>query len=1154
MSPTIVFMYAGQGSQYYQMGKSLYEEQPVFQSWMKRMDQIVQSLIGTSVLDELYNPLHTVSQPFQRTLHTHIAIFMVEVALTQVLLEHGIVPQVVIGASLGEFAASVTAGVWDVEEGLHAVVEQARLLEAYCEEGSMLAVLHHQSIYRSNPVIYNNCDLASVNHDEHFIVSGPAAKMVLVEQALKSRGVNGLRLPVTQGFHSTAIDPAAGVYKAFLEKQRFHKPKIPFVSSLTGQEVQQFDPDYFWRVIREPIQFAEAVSYVHDRERDCVYLDLGPSGTLINLLKKIKSEIGTDVAHPIITPFQQNRNILDKLITQYASEEKTVKEESKHMLAFVFPGQGSQKKGMGGDLFDKFPDITSQADAILGYSIKELCLHDPHDQLGQTQFTQPALYTVCSLMYLDAIQETGIKPDVIAGHSVGEYSALFAAGAFDFATGLKLVQKRGELMSQAFGGGMAAVVGLDEQGIQALLAEHQLDGIDIANFNTPKQLVISGRKEDIDRANPLFKAVPGIAYIPLKVSGAFHSRYMSEAQGQFATHIQSAKFSELQIPVLANVTARPYRFEEIQSNLVKQITHSVKWCETIQVLMGFENIEIKEIGPGKVLAGLLKKTVAEAQPIYITLEDKASEQAPAAATIFAADPQPEPSVETVPVQHFEAVPVQHFEAAPVQSFEPVPVHNFEPAPADTYEPVPVHNFEPVPVHTFEPPTAQESRQLAAESLGSQAFKQDYQVKYAYMSGAMSMGIASKELVVRMGRAGLLGFLGTGGVELWQTEEAIRYIQRELAAGQAYGMNLLHTPKQPEREEQHVDLYLQYGVRNLEASAFMSMTPALIKYRAHGLAMENGRVVAHNRIIAKVSRPEVAENFLSPAPDYIVEKMVDQRKITREQAHMLKQIPMADDLCLEGDSGGHTDGGNAFVIMPSITKLRDEMMAKYGYHKQVRVGVAGGIGTPDAAAAAFVLGADFILTGSINQCTVEAGTSNAVKDLLQQINIQDTAYAPAGDMFELGARIQVMKKGVFFPARAKKLHELYLQHQSLDEINEKDKKQIQEKYFKRTFDDLYAELKRTLPQPEVEKAESNPKHKMALLFKWYFNYSARIALQGEQDKQVDFQIHCGPALGAFNQWVKGTELENWRNRHCDEIGIKLMTETAKLLQHKMQQFA
>jgi trans-AT polyketide synthase/acyltransferase/oxidoreductase domain-containing protein len=332
---------------------------------------------------------------------------------------------------------------------------------------------------------------------------------------------------------------------------------------------------------------------------------------------------------------------------------------------------------------------------------------------------------------------------------------------------------------------------------------------------------------------------------------------------------------------------------------------------------------------------------------------------------------------------------------------------------------------------------------------------------------------------------------------------------------------------------------------------MSMTPALIKYRAKGLSYENGQVVAHNRVLAKVSRPEVAENFLSPAPDYLVEKLVEQGKITRNEADMLKLVPMADDLCLEADSGGHTDGGNASVLMPAITKLRDEMMAKHGYRKLVRVGAAGGIGTPEAAAAAFVLGADFILTGSINQCTVEAATSDAVKDLLQSINIQDTAYAPAGDMFELGAKIQVLKKGVFFPARAKKLHELYSQHNSIDELHEKDKKQIQEKYFKRSFDDVYAELQRTLPHPEIQKAETNPKHKMALLFRWYFTYSAQIALRGESDKQVDFQVHCGPALGAFNQWVKGTALENWRNRHVDELGLKLMTETAQLLQHKLQ---
>jgi trans-AT polyketide synthase/acyltransferase/oxidoreductase domain-containing protein len=289
----------------------------------------------------------------------------------------------------------------------------------------------------------------------------------------------------------------------------------------------------------------------------------------------------------------------------------------------------------------------------------------------------------------------------------------------------------------------------------------------------------------------------------------------------------------------------------------------------------------------------------------------------------------------------------------------------------------------------------------------------------------------------------------------------------------------------------------------------------------------------------------------------VRELLKKNQITQEEAELCHRIPMADDLCVEADSGGHTDMGVAYSLVPSIARLRDDMMLKYRYKKKIRVGAAGGIGTPEAAAAAFILGADFILTGSINQCTVEAGTSSAVKDLLQRMNVQDTDYAPAGDMFETGAKIQVLKKGSFFPARARKLHNLYLQHNCLDEIDEATKKHLENKYFKRSFSEIYKNVEeyfsRVKPS-EIEKARTNPKHKMALIFRWYFAHTTELALNGSNEQKMDYQIHCGPALGAFNQWVKGTSLENWQNRHVDEIGIMLMNETAELLNSHMQLLA
>ena len=293
--------------------------------------------------------------------------------------------------------------------------------------------------------------------------------------------------------------------------------------------------------------------------------------------------------------------------------------------------------------------------------------------------------------------------------------------------------------------------------------------------------------------------------------------------------------------------------------------------------------------------------------------------------------------------------------------------------------------------------------ISAESLGSAEFKRDYGIRYAYLAGAMYKGIASKELVVRMGKAGLMGYYGAGGIALDRIDETIGYIQTHLLPHQAYGMNLLCNPASPETEEQTVDLYLHRGVRYVEAASYLSLTPALVRYRLTGLRRIEGRVIPRNHVLAKVSRPEVATQFMQPAPPEMLKYLVAQGGITAEDADLAAEIPLAADICVESDSAGHTDQGIALVLLPSMCRLKDRMMETYRYSKPIRVGAAGGIGSPEAAAAMFMLGADFVLTGSINQCTVEAGISDSAKDMLQNISIQDTAYAPAPDFFEVGGK-------------------------------------------------------------------------------------------------------------------------------------------------------
>ena len=445
--------------------------------------------------------------------------------------------------------------------------------------------------------------------------------------------------------------------------------------------------------------------------------------------------------------------------------------------------------------------------------------------------------------------------------------------------------------------------------------------------------------------------------------------------------------------------------------------------------------------------------------------------------------------------------------------------------------------------------------VSPEELGSPSFRSRHRLRYAYLAGSMYKGIASKELVVRMGKAGLLGFLGTGGLALERIESDLLFIQHELRESGAYGLNLLASPMQPGLDEATVDLYLRLQVPRIEAAAFTQITAALVRYRAKGLTLNReGTIHIPNKILAKVSRPEVAEQFLSPPPDALVRRLVESGKITTQEASLVQRLPMADEICVEADSAGHTDRGVLHTLLPVMLRLRNQVVKSYAYPIQMYVGAAGGIGTPEAIAAAFVLGADFVLTGSINQCTVEAGTSETTKDLLREAGVQDTDIVPAGDMFEFGAKVQVFKKGLLFPSRAKKLYDLYRQYDSLEQIDPSTRAQLETRYFKRSFAEIFAETKeyyqRVLPQV-IERAERDPKQKMALVFRWYFIHTNRLALRGDPAEKVDYQIHCGPAMGAFNQWVKGTGLEDWRNRHVDEIGIRLMRAAAQFLDDRFR---
>ena len=266
---------------------------------------------------------------------------------------------------------------------------------------------------------------------------------------------------------------------------------------------------------------------------------------------------------------------------------------------------------MGEKLFDRFPAQVAIADAELGYSVPDLCLRDPSNQLNQTLFTQPALFVVNVLSFLNHLFETGKLPRFVAGHSLGEYSALFAAGVFDFQTGVKLVKRRASLMAQASGGGMAAVVGLTIDQIRQALASAGLNSIDLANLNSHSQTVISGPEKELEASQAILEKAGAQLFKRLPVSAAFHSRYMAEAEYHFGVFLEPFAFAEPRIPVLSNVTARSHDPSQIKRMLTQQITQPVRWNETIQWLLQQPDPEFLELGPGNVLTGLVRRIKME---------------------------------------------------------------------------------------------------------------------------------------------------------------------------------------------------------------------------------------------------------------------------------------------------------------------------------------------------------------------------------------------------------------------------------------------------------------------------------------------------------------------------------------------------------------
>jgi trans-AT polyketide synthase/acyltransferase/oxidoreductase domain-containing protein len=427
--------------------------------------------------------------------------------------------------------------------------------------------------------------------------------------------------------------------------------------------------------------------------------------------------------------------------------------------------------------------------------------------------------------------------------------------------------------------------------------------------------------------------------------------------------------------------------------------------------------------------------------------------------------------------------------------------------------------------------------LPPDRLGDPTFVADHGLNYPYMTGAMANGIGSAEIVEAMSRAGMLGSFGAAGLSIERVTQAVDRLKVNLGDA-AFAVNLIHSPGEPTHEMATAELFLQKGVRLVEASAYLDLTPAIVRYRVAGLT-EAGPT---NRVIAKISRVEVATKFLSPPPERILNGLLAAGHITQQQASLAARFPVADDITAEADSGGHTDNRPAITLLPTILALRDRLQKQFHFATPARVGLAGGIATPSSVAAAFAMGAAYVVTGSVNQACVESGSSDAVRKMLADAGQADVTMAPAADMFEMGVKVQVLKRGTMFPMRASKLFELYRNYPSWEAVPEAERANVEKTFFRTTFADIWEQTKAFFLRrdaTQLPKAEADPKHRMALVFRWYLGLSSRWANSGEAGRQLDYQVWCGPAMGAFNEWAKGSPLEAPANRTVVAVARNLL---------------
>lgn len=431
-----------------------------------------------------------------------------------------------------------------------------------------------------------------------------------------------------------------------------------------------------------------------------------------------------------------------------------------------------------------------------------------------------------------------------------------------------------------------------------------------------------------------------------------------------------------------------------------------------------------------------------------------------------------------------------------------------------------------------------------EWLGDRSFCETHGVRFPYIGGAMANGITTATMVIALANAGMLGFFGAAGLPVDRVEAAINELKSSLDfKGLPWGSNLIYSPEESGAEARIADLYIRKDIKNVSASAYMNLTASVVRYACSGLYLdEYGEVQRKHFLFAKISRPEVAAQFMSPAPQHLLDELLQKKLLTAIEVELAKHIPLAEDITVEADSGGHTDQQTLGAIFPVVALLRDQLTQKYQYKKPIRVGAAGGLGTPNTVAAAFSLGAAYVLTGTVNQACVESGLDESGRRLLATVQVGDVTMTPSSDMFELGVKLQVLKKGTMYPNRAAKLYELYTRYDSLDTIPKEAVSKLEQDIFKNTLDVIWQQTKvfwMDRDPEQIKKAASNPRHKMALIFRSYLGLSSHWAIEGNKERVMDYQIWCGPAIAAFNEWTQNSFLGDYQNRTVVQVALNLL---------------